>query len=100
MFFLGDNMTIKQRAKEISKLLQSLVDDAEAAGETFTVSFDARMPNHYFGDWDDGHEGKEKVGFSASVDYNFQENDPGEEDEVEIFTVTPSFGWYSSSIGC
>ena len=92
--------TIKQRAKELGKLIQSLVDDAIEAGEDFKVTFKAPGPGweRYYGE--KRNKDREVVGFSLSNDEDYDEDDEGNEIVVNCSTTSPNGAWYSSSIGC
>jgi hypothetical protein len=92
--------TIKDRAKELGKLIQSLVDDAMEAGEDFTVSFKAPGPGweRYYGEERD--TSKQSVGFSLTNDEDYDEDDEGNEVVVNCWTTSPNGAWYSSSVGC
>lgn len=92
--------TIKNRAKELGKLIQSLVDDAMEEGEEFSVTFKAPGPG-----WERYYDEKrdpkpQTVGFSLSLEEDYTEDDEGNEVVQNLWTSAPAGGWYSSSIGC
>lgn len=83
--------TIKQRAKELSKKLQKLYNDAEKKGEGFSISFEAYARNSDYG-YD-----RDTVGFSTSLDeIEVEDEDEDEDIKYKTILVTSPDGWYSS----
>lgn len=76
-------MTIKQRVKELEKLIVQLIADAKEADESFTVKV-------------------EQGGFSVSFDEKWYDEDEEEKegDETRVVVARPARAWYSSSIQC
>lgn len=76
-------MTIKERAKELEKLIVQLITDAKAADQGFTVKV-------------------ERGGFSVEFEDKWYDEDEEEteNDELKTVVVRPARAWYSSSVQC
>lgn len=88
--------TIGERARALQEMLQELVNDAVASGNTFSLEFKAPGPRH--------NNGLQRVGFRLEEDYTYEEeeDETGEwvETEKVVMTSRPTGAWYSSSWNC
>lgn len=80
-------MNVKERAAEISKMLQELYDEANSTGEKFSIVFNGAYYNKYESTYEDG-----KVGF----DFSYRESIHNDDSKVMLID-RPDYGWYSSS---